>query len=395
MLHVLRFLLFLASVDDQFKVYENQFKLLEEEVTRLLGDVRQYRTAITTLISHQNEIGNSLKDIYAPISSSLLDDGPSIQTSVPADSMQAVDTYVQITNPVFQQISGILYNFDERVINPLTTLAGFITSIRKLINKRYHKLIDYDRHKTDVDKFKAKQNRDISDEKKLHKSGQAFEIAEREYKDINNLLMDEIPILIEEKQNFIIPMFYIIYQYQLEISAILFNSMEEMKKCRTFDFSKTAKQGFKEKEGNLTIIDDMFKYNTFSPSVSPSSGVMARISSLNRSKSTRSANTSPNDGNGSPRLSPAAPAYSHSRSTSSPNPAPSFKRSPPPPPPKAFNKVYVKAIYDYAAQDSGDLTFKTNDVIEVVEKTESTNDWWVGKLNGKSGNFPANYVTMM
>lgn len=50
------------------------------------------------------------------------------------------------------------------------------------------------------------------------------------------------------------------------------------------------------------------------------------------------------------------------------------------------------ALYDYDAQQAGDLSFRKDDRIEIVEKSNSANEWWTGKLNGKQGVFPGNYV---
>jgi len=73
------------------------------------------------------------------------------------------------------------------------------------------------------------------------------------------------------------------------------------------------------------------------------------------------------------------------------------KKPPPPPPLKPKPKVeppvqYVVALYDFDAQADGDLDFKAGDRIEVVERTASAEDWWTGKLNGRQGVFPGNYV---
>ncbi|KAF8923116.1 hypothetical protein BGZ58_003324 [Dissophora ornata] len=68
------------------------------------------------------------------------------------------------------------------------------------------------------------------------------------------------------------------------------------------------------------------------------------------------------------------------------------KRPPPPPVPKRLGVKMVVALYDYDAQQEGDLSFKGGDRIELVERTGSTEDWWTGKLNGRQGVFPGNYV---
>ncbi|XP_067673962.1 intersectin-1-like isoform X2 [Haliotis asinina] len=51
----------------------------------------------------------------------------------------------------------------------------------------------------------------------------------------------------------------------------------------------------------------------------------------------------------------------------------------------------VIALYPYAAQNADELTFQKEDVITVLNKDNP--DWWQGDLNGKTGVFPANYVT--
>ncbi|OJJ48243.1 hypothetical protein ASPZODRAFT_1543737 [Penicilliopsis zonata CBS 506.65] len=74
----------------------------------------------------------------------------------------------------------------------------------------------------------------------------------------------------------------------------------------------------------------------------------------------------------------------------------SKKKPPPPPPPprtpSAQNILFVTALYDFAGQGAGDLVFREGDRIRVLEKTDTTDDWWVGELRGVKGSFPANYV---
>ena len=39
-------------------------------------------------------------------------------------------------------------------------------------------------------------------------------------------------------------------------------------------------------------------------------------------------------------------------------------------------------------QAAGDLSFKVGDRIELLQRTESAEDWWTGKINGAKGVFP-------
>ncbi|KAI9663586.1 MAG: hypothetical protein M1829_006045 [Trizodia sp. TS-e1964] len=47
------------------------------------------------------------------------------------------------------------------------------------------------------------------------------------------------------------------------------------------------------------------------------------------------------------------------------------------------------ALFNFDAAQDGDLGFKKGDVITIVKRTESTNDWWTGRLAEKEGIFPA------
>lgn len=53
------------------------------------------------------------------------------------------------------------------------------------------------------------------------------------------------------------------------------------------------------------------------------------------------------------------------------------------------------ALYTFKGERDGDLTFKKGDVIDIVTKTGTSDDWWVGRNNGVQGMFPANYVELI
>jgi hypothetical protein len=53
--------------------------------------------------------------------------------------------------------------------------------------------------------------------------------------------------------------------------------------------------------------------------------------------------------------------------------------------------LFVKALYDFDSKDNSSLSFKKNDIIQVLTQLES--GWWDGLCNGERGWFPSNYVT--
>ncbi|KAM4677868.1 unconventional myosin-Ie [Discoglossus pictus] len=71
-------------------------------------------------------------------------------------------------------------------------------------------------------------------------------------------------------------------------------------------------------------------------------------------------------------------------------PAPGGGRPKPQPKPKP-QVPQCKALYAYDAQDTDELSFNANDIIEIIK--EDASGWWTGRLRGKQGLFPNNYVT--
>lgn len=53
------------------------------------------------------------------------------------------------------------------------------------------------------------------------------------------------------------------------------------------------------------------------------------------------------------------------------------------------------ALYTFKGEQGGDLPFKKGDVIDIVQKSDLTDDWWTGRINGHQGIFPANYVELI
>lgn len=55
--------------------------------------------------------------------------------------------------------------------------------------------------------------------------------------------------------------------------------------------------------------------------------------------------------------------------------------------------LYVRALYDYDADDRTSLSFRQGDIIQVITQLES--GWWDGVIHGVRGWFPSNYCAMV
>jgi son of sevenless-like protein len=58
-----------------------------------------------------------------------------------------------------------------------------------------------------------------------------------------------------------------------------------------------------------------------------------------------------------------------------------------------YNVLFCRALYDYEAQDASALSFRRDDIIEVL--TQQPSGWWDGLLGQERGWFPSNYVVVI
>ncbi|KAG0169432.1 hypothetical protein DFQ30_003648 [Apophysomyces sp. BC1015] len=74
------------------------------------------------------------------------------------------------------------------------------------------------------------------------------------------------------------------------------------------------------------------------------------------------------------------------------------KRAIPPPPPPISRKPTeptARALYAYNGEQAGDLSFQEGEIVTIVQKSDSQDDWWTGKIGTRQGVFPANYVKLL
>ena len=53
------------------------------------------------------------------------------------------------------------------------------------------------------------------------------------------------------------------------------------------------------------------------------------------------------------------------------------------------------ALYNFRGEMKCDLEFRKGQVIKIITRTDTQNDWWEGRIDDRVGIFPANYVKLM
>ncbi|KAF4509499.1 hypothetical protein G6O67_003669 [Ophiocordyceps sinensis] len=371
---------------------ERRFQELETETKKLHDESKKYFEAINGMLAHQIEFSQAVSEIYKPISGRL-SDPDSIKPEGNPEGIRACEEYEAIVKELQETLAPELEMIDSRVIRPANELLDVIKVIRKTVVKREHKKLDYDRHRLAFKKLQDKKERTAKDEKALWKAEGEMEQATQEFEHFNHLLKEELPRLFTLESQFIQPLFQSFYYMQLNIFYTLH---ERMQRCDIgyFDLTREIEEAFYDKRGDIQDRAEALaicRYKTTGRPRPPKYGARPAL-----------------EGGKQPALLTAGPGASSSKASHySRQSVDSAEHNPPPPllsrqqayesgPPSRLSGApaveTVTALFDYSAQAEGDLSFRTGDVIEIVQRTQNENEWWTGRLQGKHGQFPGNYV---
>ncbi|RKF73764.1 Regulator of cytoskeleton and endocytosis [Golovinomyces cichoracearum] len=397
---------------------ERRFQELETETKKLHDASKKYFEAIDGMMKHQIEFSQAIAEIYKPISGRLSDPGSLIQEGC-SEGIKACEEYEIIVRDLLASLQPELEMMETRVVRPANELLDIIKVIRKTSLKRQHKQLDYDRYRAAYKKLEEKKEKTLKDEQAIYKTENELEKATQEYNYYNDLLKDELPKLFELEREFIKPLFQSFYFMQLNIFYTLH---EKMQGCDIgyFNLQLDIEEGFEMKRGDIRERVEALSITKFKttgakrpPKITPKLGAPPVRLAIEGSKPVDKPTKKPltikaqlpqstEDDSATP-----PPPYStqnspagHMNSTNSAwiGTTRAKGTGPPPPKPKPARlngspvPETVTALYDYEAQAEGDLSFKVGEVIEVIARTNNENEWWTGKLKGKKGQFPGNYV---
>ena len=337
------------------------------------------------MLTHQIEFSKSVAEIYKPISGRASDPN-SYHDEGNAAGIQACEEYEAIVRELQEALVPELEMIESRVISPADQLLEVIKIIRKVAVKRDHKKLDYDRRTATLKKLEEKKDKSIKDEKALYKAENDVEQATQEYNYYNDLLKEELPKLFTLEAEFIRPLFQSFYYMQLNVFYTLHDKMQRMN-ISYFNLNLDVEEAFEQKRGDVQERTEALSIVHFK-----AQGVRRSNSKLNPklADAKRGRSASIVEENPPPPYSAGATSPTGSFSSAA-------KGKPAPPPPRAKPAHLSKpaetatALYDYEAQAHGDLGFSAGDVIEIIQRTENTNEWWTGRTGGREGQFPGKY----
>ncbi|KAJ2081560.1 BAR adaptor protein Hob1 [Coemansia sp. RSA 988] len=256
------------TVDSDFDDLKQKFIEMETSTKNLFQQTAQFRDGIRGMLVYQSAYFEQVLATYRPISTdpegnmqpvgSYTDEGAS------PELLQVAEEFRNRVSTIREKIEGQLGRLDVSVVGPVQDLMNLMRNIHKVIQKRDHKLVDYDRYKAAVEKAEAKESsegqRRLGEERSYQKHGAQYQEASRQYNYFNDMLKAELKQMLDLRQAFIDPIFLKFFRIQNELYTSMFTEFKEAaRSCPALDLNVPVLAGWQPKwtraEKSLNAID--------------------------------------------------------------------------------------------------------------------------------------------
>ncbi|XP_053977243.1 amphiphysin isoform X1 [Hylaeus anthracinus] len=304
----------------------------------------------------------------------------------------------------------------DQVLVPLNTYQSQFPEMRKKIDKRGRKLVDYDNQRHNFQSLQCNPRK--RDELKVTRGKELLEEAKRTYEQLNSELHDELPALYDSRVLFLVTNLQTLFAAEQvfhtesakvysELEAIVDKLANESQRGSYTLKKNTEPQSPKSPNANSSlIINTQPAQNNISPAVEDSAPAARDTSPTTQLNGNANSNANSNDNSlnnqdESPQSTVAAskrveelydiPVEVEYENGTNFSVGATTDNLPP-------GVLYrVKATYKYRCEDVDELSFDVGDIIRVVEyddPEEQEQGWLMGIKEGtdEKGMFPANFT---
>jgi len=316
------------TTDEIFEEHLQNFNQQTVHSTRLHKDINNYIRCIRAMQAASKNLSETLSEVYE------------------GDWPGQEQLYVQGQNSEMLW-ADLAHKLSDQVLIPLNTYQGQFPEMKKKIEKRGRKLIDFDKERHNVQQMQANPSRN---EAKYARAKEQMENAKRTYEVLNSELHDELPALYDSRVLFLV------------------TNMQTLFAAEEVFHSETSKV-YSELEAIIDKLAKDVQKGTLPKKILPKPQIISSMNNINNSYDVS------NNKNATPK------------GATTENLAPGVL-------------YQVKASYKYQAEDVDELNFEVGEVIDVVEydDVEEQEDGWlmgIKKTTGQKGMFPANFTRPM
>lgn len=372
------------TTDEIFEEHLQNFNQQQAHSTRLHKDINNYIRCIRAMQAASKNLQETLSEVY--------------EGEWPGHEQ----LYVQGQNSEMLW-ADLAHKLSDQVLIPLNTYQGQFPEMRKKIEKRGRKLIDFDKERHNVQQMQANPSRN---EAKFARAKEAMENAKRTYEVLNSELHDELPALYDSRVLFMVTNMQTLFAAEevfhsetskvySELEAIIDKLAKDVQKGTLPKKTLPKPQIIQSSMNNINSSSNISNSMNAPPKAAATNGTSPAAGSRGSNRPDYEPIGANGTHNGNNRYSPTTMANNAANLSANetydiPVGATTDNLAP--------GVLYqVKASYKYQAEDVDELNFEVGEVIDVVEyddPEEQEDGWLMGlkKGTGQKGMFPANFT---
>merc|ERR1711976_859385 len=170
------------TTDEIFEEHLINFNQQQANATRLQKDISNYIRCIKAMQTASKNLMDTLAEVYEP----------------QWTGQELLTVQGQNSEMLWADLA---HKLSDQVLIPLNTYQGQFPEMRKKIEKRGRKIIDYDKERHNVQTLQTDPNRN---EAKYARAREQMESAKRTYEILNSELHDELPALYDSRVLFLV-----------------------------------------------------------------------------------------------------------------------------------------------------------------------------------------------
>ncbi|KAJ2888594.1 BAR adaptor protein Hob1, partial [Coemansia aciculifera] len=247
-----------TTVDPEFDDLRVRFLDMEQATKDLFLQAAKFRDSIRGMLLYQTSYLEQVLAIYRPISTDpegvSQPVGDYVDEGASPELLQVAEEFHRRVQGIKSKIDPQLGALDTSVVEPLQEMMSLQKNVHRVLQKREHKLIDYDRHRSTVEKAESKEGsegqRSLGEEKSYQKTMAQYQESSRMYNYYNDALKSDLTTLLNLRQSFIDPIFIKFFRVQHQLYLDLFREFSEAaRNCPAFDLSTPVIAAFDQKWG--------------------------------------------------------------------------------------------------------------------------------------------------
>ncbi|KAK8394475.1 hypothetical protein O3P69_006567 [Scylla paramamosain] len=362
------------TIDDVFDEYDANFTRQQTNANRLHKEVSNYLRCCRALHGASKGLYETLIEVYEPewVGHELL--------------------YAQAQNSDMLW-TDFCHKLQDQTLTPLTAYQQQFPELRKKIDKRGRKLVDYDSQRHQLENLQRASRRD---EYKIARARDALETARTTYEVLNKELYEELPALYDQRIPNVASHLQTLYAAEATVMAEFSKVAKEVEAIADKLTKECAKGTYKVKRTAaprpLSSVEASSPQNTTnSPSIRPTISAPVAQNKEETGRPYEEIEFEDKKVNGNV----SQPARTNGEVLSTKIPQGATTEGLPP------GVLYrVRATYKYTREDVDEISFEVGEIINVVEyedPEEQEEGWLTGvkESTNEKGLFPANFTRPM